>query len=261
MIPAHPDRVLLWAAVAHLAVGAAALVALAIDSPPVLGVHPALKPLKFGASIAIFLATMAVFLPSLSVDPGIRRAIAWTLSLTMVVEMVPISIQALRGTSSHFNTDGPFNTALWQTMVAAILVATLTMLGVALAATLRPLVSAEGPPMDPISATAWRAGLWLFLLAAISGFGMGGRLRHSVGGEDGGAGLPFVNWSLTHGDLRVSHFFALHALQALPLVGAALAWLPIGSAMRWALLTVAIVLQALVALATLVQAFAARPVW
>ena len=40
---------------------------------------------------------------------------------------------------------------------------------------------------------------------------------HTVGARDGLAGLPFLNWSSAHGDLRVPHFFALHALQIMPL--------------------------------------------
>ena len=42
---------------------------------------------------------------------------------------------------------------------------------------------------------------------------------HTVGAADGQAGLPFVNWSTGHGDLRVAHFFALHALQLFALAG------------------------------------------
>ena len=64
-----------------------------------------------------------------------------------------------------------------------------------------------------------RLGLLLIFAGSLEGVLMVMKNGHTVGARDGGAGIPFVNWSVGHGDLRVAHFFGIHALQAMVLLG------------------------------------------
>ena len=84
---------------------------------------------------------------------------------------------------------------------------------------------------------------------------------HTVGLPDGGAGLPFLNWSIEGGDLRVAHFLGLHALQALPLFGLALdRWYSRWSSRRRALAAVAFAVAYLgLVVAAFQQATAGHP--
>ena len=48
-----------------------------------------------------------------------------------------------------------------------------------------------------------RLGLLMLVLGSIEGVRIVANGGHTVGANDGGAGLPFVNWSTGFGDLRV----------------------------------------------------------
>jgi hypothetical protein len=253
------DRVLLAVGAVHGVIGLGCLVALLFPAEPVLGVHPALKPMKFGTSIGIFLVTMAWLLPALSMGDALRRALTAVLATTMTLEMFPIAFQAIRGTTSHFNRATTLDSLLWQLMVISIVTATFAMLAIAVAATSRRMTFSLGDELNDLLRFACRASLWLFLLSAVSGFMMGGRLSHSVGGTDGGPGLPILNFSRTHGDLRVSHFFAMHSLQALPATAFILGRLGLPLALEWTALVGVTAAWALVTVYTLIQALYGRP--
>ena len=81
---------------------------------------------------------------------------------------------------------------------------------------------------------------------------MGSRLNHSVGALNDNSNWFIVGWSKTVGDLRVSHFIGMHALQVLPPLSYYL--------LKNTKLTIALsILYGLLALATLIQAIQGRP--
>lgn len=192
---------------------AVAAVASMGDRRLILGVNPWLKPMKFFASVAIFLLTAAWFMAETRPSPWALALVRWTFVVTMCVELGLICLQAARGTTSHFNEATPFDAVVFAVMGVAITINTVAAAG------LLWLIRLDTPPVRAGYLWGVRLGLALFIIGSLLGFLMVARKAHTVPAPDGGPGLPFVNWSTTRGDLRIAHFVGLHALQALPLVG------------------------------------------
>ena len=132
----------------------------------------------------------------------------------MAIEMGVIVLQALRGTTSHFNANTPFDLAVFNVMGAAITVSSIAVM------LFLWILRRDTPSRRAGYLWGIRLGVGLFIVASvIPGFMMVANNAHSMPGPDGGAGLPFVNWSVEFGDLRIAHFFGMHAMQALPLLG------------------------------------------
>ena len=235
--------------------GASLLVFLALapavflDSTTILGISRWIKPMKFAISIAIFLATMAWLLGTLRDSARAVRSISWTMFLTMAGELALIVMQSARGVRSHFNVTTAFDGLVFSAMGAMITVNTIA------AAWALYLFFRRPSELGPASRAGVRLGLSIFIVASLQGFHMAGRLGHSVGIHDGAPGLPFVNWSTGGGDLRVAHFFGLHALQVLPLLGF---WID-GRAGRAVWVRVAAGVYFALYAVVLVQALAGRP--
>ncbi len=249
------DRALTLAGAGMFAVLAAALVLALVDTRVILGINPWIKPMKFAVSIGIFLWTLAWLWPE--ADARFDRQLRWIRRVIIVAlagEVTLISLQSARGTTSHFNVGTPLDAMIFQAMGVMIIANTIAV--AAWLATLRQPV--------PMAHAGYRWGIVLggiiFILGSMQGFVMVARLGHAVPGPDGGAGLPFVNWSTTGGDLRIAHFLGLHALQALPLAGW---WLDqrttLAPASRQLLVGAAGAVWLAICIAALMQALAGAP--
>jgi hypothetical protein len=203
----------------HVFLIAASLIALPLDHRTILGINPWIKPLKFQTSAVIFLLTMALMLWALGRDAAGRRTrlwLGWGFSVAMIVEDALIVLQSARGVPSHMNYTTPLNTDLFAAMGIFILLNSLLALWLLLL-WLRP--NNAWP-----ASVVWgvRFGLLMLVVASLEGVRIVRQGAHTVGAADGGPGLPFINWSTLHGDLRAAHFIALHGLQIFPLMGIAL---------------------------------------
>ncbi|MFL5575662.1 MAG: hypothetical protein ACJ79S_06835 [Gemmatimonadaceae bacterium] len=215
-----------------LVVAGASLVGMLVDPRVITGAPAWLKPFKFAISTAVYSLTLAWIFGWLSDWPRVRRVVGWTTAIVFVLEVAIIDTQAWRGTTSHFNVSTTLDRVLFVAMGAAILLQTFVSVAVAVALWRQRLT-------DRPLAWALRLGMTLTIVGALTGPLMtrptepqlanaraGGRMTtvgaHTVGGPDGGPGVPVTGWSREHGDLRVPHFIGLHAIQALVLVAVAL---------------------------------------
>lgn len=224
--PLTAASLVLVAALAAFAVG------LLVDPRTIAGAPAWLKPAKFAASIAIYGLTLVWMFQFLPGWPRTRAAVGWITAIVGLLETALVALQAWRGTTSHFNLGTPFDRTVFAVMGAAILVQWTASLALVAAVWRQPFP-------DRALGSALRAGLVLAILGAAMGGLMTrptaeqveavhatGRMivsgAHTVGGPDGGRGLPGMMWSAEHGDLRVPHFLGLHALQVLPLIAVVL---------------------------------------
>ena len=215
-----------------LVAAVASLVGVFVDPRVITGAPAWLKPFKFAISTAVYSLTLAWIFGFLTDWPRVRRVVGWTTAIVFVLEVALIDMQAWRGTISHFNVSTPLNATLFGVMGVAILLQTLVSVAVAVALWRQRFA-------DRALGWALRFGMTLTIAGALTGPLMtrptaaqladaraGKRMTiagaHSVGGVDGGPGLPVTGWSREHGDVRVAHFIGLHAIQALALIAVGL---------------------------------------
>jgi len=210
------------------------------------GVNVWNKPFKFALSIMLYSWSMAwycYYLPSFNVT-----LFNWAVIILLGYELSYIAIQAGRGQLSHYNNSTPFYLLLFQLMGLA---ATLVTLYTAYVGIL--FFRNDLPDLSLAYLWGIRWGIVIFVIFSFEGALMGGRMAHTVGGKDGGIGIPLLKWSLKSGDLRVAHFIGMHALQVLPI----LACYFIKNTLA---IFIVSALYGLLALYTLIQALNGKPV-
>ncbi|MET9376975.1 hypothetical protein ABZX98_23010 [Streptomyces sp. NPDC002992] len=198
---------------------------LLFDDRMLVGVPIWTKPFKFAVSFIAYCMTLAWMLTLL---PRGRRAGWWAgtvLAAASAVEMLLITTQVVRGRQSHFNNETPFDSALFQAMGITVVVLWLAALVIA-------VLLLRAKILDRATAWSVRLGSLIALAGAAVGFLMvqptpaqraagddaGIVGAHSVGVPDGGPSMPVTGWATTGGDLRIAHFFGMHALQVIPLL-------------------------------------------
>ncbi len=208
-----------------------------VDPRTVTGAPVWLKPAKFALSTATFTASFAWLFQYLPSRQRLTRFAGWTLTAVLAIEIVLIDLQAARGVPSHFNQATTFDRAVFGVMGVAIAVLWVTSAVITWALFREKFA-------DRAWGWALRLGMLIYLLGASTGGMMvspshdqikaiGAREKvdmigsHTVGAPDGGEGIPGVGWSAHHGDIRIAHFFGMHAMQIVPLF----AWM-IGRARR-----------------------------
>ena len=207
----------------------ATVVGIFMDPRVITAVPAWVKPAKFAISTSVYAFTFAWLLGFVEGHSRLVRLMASVTVASIVVEMIAIISQVARGTTSHFNVSTPFNSFVWMSMGGFIvLVWTMNLLLAILLIRQRMTdrAFAWSLRLGVLISSIGMAVAFLMVLptpqqvAAIAG-GYSPRIvgAHSVGGADGGPGLPFVGWSTVVGDLRVGHFIGLHALQVLPFLG------------------------------------------
>lgn len=191
------------------------LVALKVDSRLLYGVSVWSKPLKFALSLGVYFGTLLVLarlLPVGHLNSGRHHAIAMSLIFVAAFEMAYIAIQAALGEASHFNKTTAFHSTVYSLMGIGAVWLTLGL------AWLAVLIAKHNDRSDPlVLAVLLGLGISTALGGGFGGY-LGGQESHWVDAVPNDAnGLWLFNWSNNGGDLRVAHFFGLHAMQVIPI--------------------------------------------
>jgi hypothetical protein len=231
--------------------------ALMLDARVFQGINVWIKPIKFHVALVVYLLTLAWFARFAAPEVTSRPWWRWherAVVVAVVLELIWIVGAAALATGSHYNRSTQLMGAIYAFMgLAAIL---LTSASATLAVAIR---RNRGSMLSPAvrAGLVWGLGLTLPLTLVTAGT-LSAMGSHWVGGAGSDAGgLALMGWARDGGDLRVSHFFATHAMHVVPLAALGCARL-LGREALMPVRAVGLAYAAFVA-ATFVQALMGRP--
>src|SRR5712671_2274653 len=208
------DRVLSrlgWALL--LAVPVFGALAMFVPAAGTAAVNPWIKPIKFSMSFSTFASTISLLLMALQIPKWLLTLVRRAIATSVALEILSLATQAWRS-AYHLSGQSLFDTSLAQLTNSMVIVNTgIVCWMLALFCVNRVQTDRIDWPM----VSAIRYSIMIFLAGNAIGGYMLARGSHTVGVADGGPGLPFVNWSVIGGDLRIAHFIAIHAIQIVPL--------------------------------------------
>jgi hypothetical protein len=220
-------------------------------------INPWIKPIKFSISFSTFATTISLLLLALRIPEWQLRLARRIIAGSVALEIFSLGAQAWRSvyvSGTHTLLDS-FLAQMTNGMVMVNTAIVTAMLVLFCASRVHSSL------VDRPMLAALRYSIVIFLVGNAVGGYMLARGSHTVGAPDGGAGLPFLNWSTIGGDLRIAHFIALHAIQIIPLFAYVLSQMspiPTVKQRKFAVTALAIVV-ALAVGATFVQAAMGRP--
>jgi hypothetical protein len=184
----------------------------ATTSVKVYNVSAWYKPFKFAFSTFLYSWAMAWYCHYL--QSFNTTLFSWSVIVLLGFEILYIALQAGRGQLSHYNVSTPVYSALYSLMAFAATAVTLYTAYIGIL-----FFRQSFGELPDAYIWAIRLSIVLFVVFSLEGFVMGSKLTHTIGGPDGEAGIPVLNWSTRYGDPRIAHFIGMHALQLLPFLG------------------------------------------
>lgn len=194
------------------------LAAMALDQRQFLGENVWLKPIKFQIALMLYLMTLAFFARWLPAGMTARRSYrlySGAVVFAIIAELAWVSGAAMYGVASHFNTTNPVMQGMYTLMgLFAVLLTSATLVQ---GLSIRRNPGTGLPPALHLS--IWLGLVLTFGLTLMVAGTLGALPGHLIGTPVTGATVPIIGWSREVGDMRVPHFFATHAMHALPVVG------------------------------------------